>query len=64
MISAEVYTKVLFDKDGEEKIVNAIETMQEIIDALQKIGGFTDDVEESLKDAVSHMREIIDGTLW
>lgn len=64
MISAEIYTKVMFDEKGKEKIEDAVFTIREIIDALNKAGGSTDGIVDDLEEAESVLRAILEGTIW
>ena len=64
MISYETSVKITFDKEGEDKIVNAIHVIEGIVDALQKAGGGTSTMEEELKTAASYLKAILDGVHW
>lgn len=64
MISANYYVKVKFDDEGRRKIEQAIETIREVLDAVEKVGGHTNELENSLDDAQAHLVAILDKTLW
>ena len=64
MITVNTYTRVDFNHDDGKRIEAAVETIDEIIDGLQKTGGDTYTMIDSLTDAASYLRAILDKTIW
>lgn len=64
MIYAESYVRLEMDDAGREKIEAAVETVGEIIQALQKAGGMTTTIADTLTEARVCMLDMLQGTLY
>ena len=64
MIDANMYVKVEFDEEGRKKIEEAYLTINNIIAALQNVGGHTTQMEDDLDTAKDYLQAILDGTVW
>lgn len=65
MISAEITTKIVFDKQGQSKMEEAVFTIREVLYALEKAGGYnTTGIITILEDAECALRAILDGTTF
>ena len=64
MISYETSVKITFDKEGEDKIINAVHVIEDVVDALQKAGNGPSIMKEELKTAAGYLRAILDGAHW
>lgn len=62
MIRAEAYIKVEFDDEGQKRISEAIETLEEVYDAVTKISscGWV----SSFGDTIDALREMLDGQMY
>lgn len=64
MIDANMHVKVEFDEEGRKKIEEAYLTINNIIAALQNVGGHTTQMEDDLDTAKDCLCAILDGTVW
>lgn len=64
MIDANMYVKIEFDEEGRKKIEEAYLTINNIIAALQNVGGHTTQMEDDLDTAKDYLQAILDGTVW
>ena len=61
MIGSDVAVMITFDEEGEKKIKAARETLEEILTAFSKAGGYTDGEENALREACHVLNEIERG---
>lgn len=64
MIIGELNVKIIFNKEDEKKIIDATQTMNEIISAFKRVGNFTESYEKTLMGAVAILNQILLGEMF